>query len=93
MISYPAIKWLHLGAEDLGLEPERGTSFFSSSKRIENDLTQHIIPQKKEIFLRVKETVDEFDLSPIFSYFMANTGIIRVLIHNLVFSHSYSINL
>jgi hypothetical protein len=46
--------------EDLGLEPGRGTSFFSSSKGRENDLTQHPIPQIKEIFLRVKETVDEF---------------------------------
>jgi hypothetical protein len=46
-------------------------SFFSSSKRTENDLTQHLIPQIKEILLRIKEIVDGFDLSPIFSDFMA----------------------
>ena len=43
----------------------------------------------KEIFLRVKETVDGFDLSPNFSDFMVYTGII--LLHNFVFSHSYFI--
>jgi hypothetical protein len=37
------MKWLHLGMEDLGLEPGKILGFFSPSKRTENELTQHVI--------------------------------------------------